>query len=54
VKVDGRESGESPVVLDVPAGRHLVRMERVGYKPVEQEVRVLAGQSTVVRGELVP
>ncbi|MEK6606260.1 MAG: PEGA domain-containing protein [Myxococcota bacterium] len=45
VFVDGvRQPGEAtPLTVSLPAGEHVVRVERDGYEPAEQRVRVAAG-----------
>ena len=36
------------IMLEVPAGSHQVRAERIGYAPVEQQVTVAAGQAVEI------
>ena len=44
VIVDGEPRGRSPLPpLDLPAGRHVVRVEREGCHPQEREVELVAG-----------
>jgi hypothetical protein len=52
--VDGKKQGNTPASLQVPAGRHTVRVERQGYKAVEKPAQVTANQVTLVRVELGP
>jgi len=52
VKIDGRVSGETPLALDLPAGRHMVRLERAGLKTWEREVTIRAGQAGTLKAEL--
>jgi hypothetical protein len=52
VRVDGQPYGATPVSLDLPAGRHSVRVERDGFAPAQREVEVSAGKTAVVRIEL--
>jgi serine/threonine-protein kinase len=52
--VDGRKQGSTPSSLQVPSGRHMVRVERQGFKPVEKPAQVTANQVTLVRIELGP
>ncbi|MDE0257082.1 MAG: carboxypeptidase-like regulatory domain-containing protein [Gammaproteobacteria bacterium] len=33
------------LLVNVPAGTHVLRTERIGFRPVEQEVTVVAGQA---------
>lgn len=54
VMVDGVKRGTTPLLLQVPAGTHSVRLERLGYKPVQRQVRVASGKAALVRIELVP
>ncbi len=50
--VDDRPMGNTPQSLNMPSGRHTVRVERAGFKPVERQVNVTASQVTLVRVEL--
>lgn len=45
VLVDGKEIGKTPLAsaLTLPAGRHVVTIERGGYEPAERSVEVTAG-----------
>jgi hypothetical protein len=45
VLVDGKEVGRTPLAsaLSLPAGRHVVTVERSGYEPAERSVEVTAG-----------
>ncbi|EPX62209.1 serine/threonine protein kinase [Cystobacter fuscus DSM 2262] len=52
VSVDGKHHGATPVSLELPAGRHSVRVERDGFFPQERPVEVLPGTKAVVRIEL--
>jgi|GEM_PF-4790647 len=54
VYVDGLRSGTTPVSLDLPAGRHVVRVELEGHEPLEQIVDLLAGDEARFSSELVP
>jgi len=44
VKVDGRDLGTTPHSGELIEGRRVVRLERAGYKPWQQAVKVVAGQ----------
>ncbi|MBL8949203.1 MAG: protein kinase [Myxococcaceae bacterium] len=50
--IDGRKQGSTPLSLQVPAGRHDVRVERPGYKPQTKVALVTANQVSLVRIEL--
>jgi serine/threonine protein kinase len=52
--VDGKKQGNTPASLQVPSGRHQVRVERQGYKAVDKPAVVTANQVTLVRIELGP
>ncbi len=52
--INDRACGTSPCSQQLPEGRHTVRVERAGHKPVEKAVIVKANQVTLVRLELVP
>lgn len=54
VSVDGVAKGRTPLLLELPAGRHVVRVERAGFRPQQRVVTVVAGKSVVVKLELVP
>jgi TonB-linked SusC/RagA family outer membrane protein len=41
-------------LANVPAGRHVVRAQRIGYGPTEDTVQVSAGQSVTVNFKLQP
>lgn len=51
--IDDKPVGQTPRSLAVPAGPHVVRVERAGAKSVRKEVTVPANQVTLVRLELV-
>jgi serine/threonine-protein kinase len=52
--IDDKPMGATPQSLNLPEGRHVVRVERQGFKPVEREVKITASQVTLVRVELSP
>jgi hypothetical protein len=54
VWVDGVLRGAAPVTLDVPAGRHLVRVAREGYRAWGGGVDVKKGAEATVQAALKP
>ena len=52
--INDRPSGNTPCSQQLPEGRHTVRVERQGHKPVEKMVIVKGSQVTLVRLELLP
>jgi hypothetical protein len=54
VTIDGVARGRTPLLLDLPAGSHQLKVERPGFKPQSREIRVASGKSTVVRIDLSP
>ncbi|ATB38132.1 serine/threonine protein kinase [Cystobacter fuscus] len=52
VSVDGKHHGATPVSLELPEGRHSVRVDRDGFAPQERPIEVLPGSKAVVRIEL--
>lgn len=50
--VDGQRHGTTPASLSLPAGRHRVRLERSGFRLVEQDTHVQPNQVTLFRVEL--
>ena len=54
VSIDGVPRGRTPLLLDLPAGSHQVKVERPGFKSQSREIRVASGKSTVVRIDLSP
>ena len=52
--VDGVTQGKYLNALAVPAGPHLLRVERDGFEPVERRVEVARGRTTTVRIALEP
>jgi PEGA domain. len=54
VLVDGKEVGKTPLAsaLSLPAGRHVVTVERSGYEPAERSVDVTAGAQQDVEIQL--
>jgi hypothetical protein len=54
VTVDGVPRGNSPLLLELVPGKHKVRVERSGFKPVEREIKIARGRPAVLRIELAP
>ncbi len=54
ILVNGQRRGTTPALLELPAGRHKLRLERAGFRPVERQIKVASGGSAVVRIELIP
>ena len=54
VFVDGRYVGVTPVVWDVSAGSHVVRIEREGYERWSGAVQAVAGKTVNVAVKLLP
>jgi serine/threonine-protein kinase len=54
VSIDGVPRGRTPLLLDLPAGRYQVRVERPGFRVQERRVLVAAGKPVVVKIDLSP
>jgi hypothetical protein len=52
VLIDGVSKGRTPLLLDLPAGRYVVKVERPGFKSQTREIRVASGKAAVVRIDL--
>ena len=52
VKVDGKETGFTPVVLPLTEGRHKVTVSFEDLKPFEEEVKMKVGEQTWVKADL--
>ena len=52
VLIDGISKGRTPLLLDLPAGRYVVKVERPGFKGQTREIRVASGKAAVVRIDL--
>lgn len=48
VYLDGRFAGHTPLVLDLPAGEHKVKLAKIGYLEKARVVRLRAGETTSV------
>jgi hypothetical protein len=55
VYVDGELVGEAPYdVAEIPIGRHEIRVEKDGYEPFRDQVRVRPGARAELNARLVP
>ena len=54
VSIDGLRSGTTPVSVELPAGRHTIRVEAAGYEPLIEAVDLAAAQELVLDGDLTP
>jgi hypothetical protein len=54
VVVDGVRKGNTPLLVDLPPGRHTIRFERTGFQTVSRQIKVASGRSRVLRVELTP
>jgi len=54
IQVNGEDRGTTPVLLELPIGRHRIRVERAGFKPIEKQIKVAPGRPAVLRIELIP
>ncbi|MDP3238571.1 MAG: serine/threonine-protein kinase [Myxococcales bacterium] len=54
VSVDGVPRGRTPLLLDLPAGKYQLRVERPGFRIEERRVFVAAGKPVVVKITLSP
>jgi hypothetical protein len=52
VLTDAKPVGQTPLTASLPAGSHAVRVEHVGYAPLERTIDVRPGESTLVDGQL--
>ena len=52
--IDDKPAGNTPCSLQLPEGRHQVRVERPTFKPVEKSVVVKANEVVLARLELQP
>ncbi|MBS1150148.1 MAG: protein kinase [Myxococcaceae bacterium] len=52
VLIDGVSKGRTPLLLELPTGKYLVRVERPGFKTQSREIRVASGKAAVVRIDL--
>ncbi len=49
VVVDGVPRGRTPLLLDLPPGKHLVRVDRTGFRTEERQIKVASGRLAVLR-----
>lgn len=54
VRIDGVARGSTPLTLTLPPGKYSVRVERQGFRPVEQTVTVTAQRPTALEADLLP
>ena len=54
VSVDGVPRGRTPLLLELPAGRYQLRIERPGFRVEERRVLVAAGKPVVLKLTLSP
>ncbi|MFL5322536.1 MAG: serine/threonine-protein kinase [Myxococcaceae bacterium] len=54
VIVNGKKVGNTPVTLSLPTGRHVIRIERAGFRSIERRIMVASGRSDVLRIALTP
>jgi eukaryotic-like serine/threonine-protein kinase len=54
VSVDGVPRGRTPLLLELPAGRYQLRVERPGFRVEERRVLVAAGKPVVLKITLSP
>lgn len=54
VSIDGNDKGRTPLLLELPAGKYTVKVERPGFRSETREIRVASGRPTMLRIELTP
>ncbi|MBI3183282.1 MAG: serine/threonine protein kinase [Myxococcales bacterium] len=54
VNIDGTRKGSAPIKIDVEPGKHVVQLERQGFKTVVREVSVAPGEVKKIPVELAP
>jgi eukaryotic-like serine/threonine-protein kinase len=54
VSVNGVSRGRTPWVDSLPPGKHRVRVERTGFRPIEREITVAPGQPVTLKLALKP
>jgi serine/threonine-protein kinase len=54
IQVNGEARGTTPVLLELPVGKHQIKVQRPGFRTIEKQIKVASGRSAVVRIELVP
>lgn len=53
VFVDNEPAGQTPLTLDVPAGKHTVRIAADGFDPFVRRVTVVDGQTTTLKADFI-
>ncbi len=53
VSIDGKPKGRTPLLLELPVGHYLVKVERPGFRSETREIRVASGRQAVVRIDLI-
>jgi serine/threonine-protein kinase len=54
VEVDGEDSGDTPATLELPVGKHTVRVQRAGFQTVDTHVVIKPRQTASVSVDLIP
>jgi len=54
IQVNGENKGTTPVLLELPVGKHQIKVQRPGFRTIEKQIKVASGRSAVVRIELIP
>lgn len=54
IQVNGENRGTTPVLLELPVGKHQIKVTRPGFRAIEKQIKVASGRSAVVRIELIP
>ena len=54
ISIDDKPMGNTPCSIQLPEGRHQVKVERPTHKSVEKSVVVKANEVTLIRLELIP
>ncbi len=54
VTLDGEQVGKTPARLKIGGGKHLLRIEREGFVPLEREIEARAGASHTAQAALAP
>ena len=54
IQVNGENRGTTPVLLELPVGKHQIKVQRPGFRTIEKQIKVASGRSAVVRIELIP
>jgi hypothetical protein len=54
IQVNGENRGTTPVLLELPVGKHQIKVQRPGFRTIEKQIKVASGRSAVLRIELSP